>query len=64
MPDLFPDENPDLRKEIESVIAEPGRWLEEPNSNLSGSRPSDLLQTPLEYLVRELIRRIKHGVIS
>lgn len=64
MPNLLPDEDSDIREEVKKVIQEPDRWLQSPSSILGGLAPAELIGTPDEMLLRELVRSLKHGVIS
>lgn len=59
---LFPDEEPDIRKEAASVLADPRDWLDMPNDQLGGERPNDLIGTEREQAVRDLLRAVKHGM--
>lgn len=59
---LLPDEERDIRKEVASVLADAGHWLNMPNDQLGGERPSDLIGTEREQAVRDLLRAIKHGM--
>ena len=62
-PCQYPDQG-DLRKEIESLIADPERWLNTPNDQFGGRTPVDLLGTEEEYLVREWVGAVKYGIMS
>jgi uncharacterized protein (DUF2384 family) len=61
-PDLFPDEHSDIRQELAQVVKDPDTWLDTQNDQLGGRKPADLVGTPEEHLVRELIRAAKHGM--
>ena len=63
-PELFPDELPDLREEVKRIFDDPDLWLDTPNSRTRGEKPRDLIGTENEWIVRDLIRRIKHGIPS
>jgi uncharacterized protein (DUF2384 family) len=58
---LFPGEEQDIEKEAANIFAEPRLWLETPHSMLGGKRPSELIGTEREGLVRDLLRAIKYG---
>jgi len=62
--ELFPDENPDLREEVKTLLPNGAAWIETQNFLFEGRKPSQLLGTPEEFRVRNLIRAIKHGFIS
>ena len=62
-PDLFEDESPDIEEELAVVIANVSTWLNEPNSLFGGARPAEFLNTPEgRERLRDMIRRIKHGM--
>lgn len=54
----------DLRDEVESVIFDADRWLETPNRQLGGAVPRDLIGTPSEPVLRNLIQMIKAGMFT
>lgn len=56
------DENCELRCLAAQVVSQPDTWLDTPNDQLGGRKPSDLIGTPTEVRVRELLRSIKHGM--
>ena len=60
--DLFDDEQCDLTREVEQIVADPGRWLKTPHDLLGGRKPLDLIGTKDEQQLRDLIRAIKHGM--
>jgi len=57
-----PDEYLDLRSLIGEVVANPETWMDTPHDLLGGKRPNELIATPYERLLRELVRSIKHGI--
>jgi hypothetical protein len=59
---LLPGEKADIRQEIASLVADPVKWLATPNDQLGGLKPQDLIGTPREQLLRDLLRAIKYGV--
>lgn len=61
---LFPDETTDLTHEVAQVVAEPDIWLNTPNEALGGESPINLIGTPQEQRLRDLLRAIKHGMFS
>jgi hypothetical protein len=61
---LFPDENPDLREEVKTLLPNGAAWMETQNFLFEGRKPSQLLGTSEEFRVRNLIRAIKHGFVS
>ena len=54
----------DLRKEIESLLADPERWLNTPNGRFGGRTPIDLLGTEDEHLLRQWVLAMKYGMMS
>ncbi|HLX37536.1 MAG TPA: MbcA/ParS/Xre antitoxin family protein [Candidatus Binataceae bacterium] len=61
---LFPNENPDLREEVKTVLPNGAAWLDTQNFLFGGRKPADLIGTPEEYRVRDLLRAVKHGFVS
>jgi len=62
--DISPDTTSDLLKDIEDIFADPQAWLNMPNLRLAGQKPIDLIGTPDEELVRNIIVSIKHGLYT
>lgn len=44
-------------------MADPEGWLHTPNEALGGESPINLIGTPEEQRLRDLIRAIKHGMV-
>jgi uncharacterized protein (DUF2384 family) len=59
-----PDETIELEVLIDEVVPEPEAWKHTPNPVLGGRRPIDLLHTPQERILRDLLRAAKHGMAS
>lgn len=59
-----PDETTDLDKLIDEVVPDPETWKQTRNPVLGGQRPIDLLHTPQEQVLRDLLRAAKHGMPS
>lgn len=59
-----PDETADLERLIADVVPDAETWKRTPNAVLGGKRPIDLLHTPLERVLRDLLRAAKHGMMS
>ena len=51
---LLDDENPDIRKEIIETIGE--QWLHTKNVMLDDRTPEELINTPEEVLLRDMLR--------
>ena len=64
MINLFENESPDIVKELGSVFLQPQAWLDTPNDALGGRVPRELIDTSDEDLLRDFVRRIKHGMFS
>jgi uncharacterized protein (DUF2384 family) len=62
--DALPDTRSELLKDIEDIFADPEAWLNTPNLRLAGQKPLDLMGTPDEELVRNIIESIKHGLYT
>ena len=59
---LFPDETPDIYKEVGQIVRDPDHWLAMPNDQLGGRKPKDLIGTDHEQHLRDLLRAIRHGM--
>jgi hypothetical protein len=59
---LLDGEHADIRQDVAEVVKDPDVWLDKENDQLSGYKPNDLIGTPEEHLLRQLIRAIKHGM--
>jgi hypothetical protein len=62
--DRDPDETADIERLIADVVPDAGAWKQAPNAVLGGKRPIDLLHTPQEQVLRDLVRAAKHGMAS
>jgi uncharacterized protein (DUF2384 family) len=60
---LFTDETADLKHEVAQIVADPDAWLYTPNEALGGDSPINLIGTPEEQRLRDLLRAIKHGMV-
>lgn len=59
-----PDETTDIETLIREVVPEPDEWKRTPNPSLGGLRPEELVHSPQEQELRDLLRAAKHGVFS
>ena len=59
-----PDTRSELMKDIDDIFADPEAWLNTPLIELAGRKPIDLIGTPEEQLVRNMIGAIKYGQFS
>ena len=59
-----PDETVDLEGLIQEVVPDPEHWKHAPNPVLGGERPIDLLHTPKESILRDMLRAAKQGMVS
>jgi Protein of unknown function (DUF2384) len=57
-----PDLDSDLRALISEVVDKPDKWLDTPNDQLGGKKPSELIGTNREGAIRDLARAIKIGM--
>jgi hypothetical protein len=53
---LLPSEHLDIRLDVSELLTNAEEWLATPNSNFGGRRPSELIGTPDETLLRETLR--------
>ena len=58
----FPTKSSSIVTEIRELLINADEWLDAPNDQLSGARPWDLIGTPQEELLRNLIQAAKYGV--
>ena len=63
-PDQIDEETSDLQNEAAKIVADPDLWLHTPNDQLGGESPINVIGTDREFLLRDLIRSVKHGVLS
>jgi len=54
----------DLREEAKTLLPNGTAWLDTQNFFFSGRKPVDLIGTPEEFRVRDLLQAVKHGFIS
>jgi Antitoxin Xre/MbcA/ParS C-terminal toxin-binding domain len=60
---LLEGEKANIKDELKTIFHEPDRWLDEPNDQLGGIKPKDLIGSPeKEKPLRDLLRAIKHGM--
>lgn len=61
-------QDPDLTIDVESlmrqVVPDADIWKLAANPALGGQRPIDLINTPREQALRDLLRAAKHGMCS
>jgi uncharacterized protein (DUF2384 family) len=50
--------------ELETIVDNPGLWLDSPNPLFGGRTPRELLGTPDEKLLEDWIGAVKHGMFS
>jgi hypothetical protein len=55
---LQPGEHSDIRLDVNELLANGEEWLVAPNTNYGGRRPSELIGTPDEILVRNTLRSV------
>ncbi len=54
----------DIRMLVQELIQEPEKWMDSANDQLGGEKPKDLLGTPKEQVLRNLLESIRHGMFS
>lgn len=62
--DRDPDLDADINDLIREVVPDPDAWKNAPNPVLGMSRPVDLIGTPREPILRDLLRAAKQGSFS
>jgi Protein of unknown function (DUF2384) len=61
--DLLDGEKVNIYEELQDIVKDPDRWLDQPNDQLGGKPPRDFLGSPeKEKPLRDLLRAIKHGM--
>ena len=60
----FDDEKADVVHEVGKIIGNPDEWLDAPNDHFEGRPPRSLINTNEEQRLRDLIRAVKHGLVS
>jgi hypothetical protein len=61
---LDPDMSADLDSLIAEVVPDPEKWKREPNPVLGGEKPIDLIGSPRQHVLRDLLRAAKQGMVS
>ena len=59
-----PEEAVDVEQLIQDVVPDPANWKITPNPVLGGERPVDLIHTPREQALRDMLRAAKHAMVS
>ena len=49
---------------VRELVDEPDKWLDTKNDQLGGEKPRDLVGTPKEPVLRNLLEAIKYGSFS
>lgn len=49
---------------VQELIEKPDEWLDTQNDQLGGAKPRDLLGTPKETVLLDLLNAIKYGMFS
>ena len=60
--DSDPDEKCEIGCLVRDTVDNPAKWIDTPNDQLGGAKPNELVGTPSERILRELLRSIKHGM--
>jgi uncharacterized protein (DUF2384 family) len=55
---------PSIEDLVRELVDKPDRWLDTPNDQLGGEKPRDLVGTPKEPVLRNLLEGIKYGSFS
>ncbi len=56
--------SPSIEDLVRELIDEPDKWLDTKNDQLGGEKPRNLVDTPQEPVLRNLLEAIKHGSFS
>jgi hypothetical protein len=60
--ELLEDDHPDIREELKKFFDDPEPGLDIPHEHRMGRKPRDLIGTDQEIHLRNLLRRIQHGI--
>ena len=55
---------PSVEELARELIDQPDKWLDTENDQLGGEKPRELVGTPKEPVLRNLLEAIKHGSFS
>ncbi len=55
---------PSIENLAHELLTEPDKWLDTDNDQLGGEKPRDLVGTPKEPVLRDLLEAIKYGSFS
>ena len=55
---------PSVEELVRELIDEPDKWLDTKNEQLGGEKPRELVGTPKETVLRNLLEAIKYGSFS
>ena len=55
---------PSVEDLVRELIDEPDKWLDTNNDQLGGEKPRDLVGTPKEPVLRNLLEGIRYGSFS
>jgi hypothetical protein len=59
---VLPEDGMTTEELAYDIAPDPENWLKEPNSNLGWQAPRDLIGTPLEKVVRDMLLAAKYGI--
>ena len=55
---------PSIEEMVRDLVAEPDKWLDTANDQLGGEKPRQLVGTPKEPVLRNLLEAIQYGSFS
>jgi hypothetical protein len=55
---------PSIEELVRELVDKPDHWLDTANDQLGGEKPRDLIGTPKESVLRNLLEAIKYGSFS
>lgn len=59
-----PSKADEIDKLVRELIPEPDRWLDTENYQLGGKKPKDIVGTPQELVLLDLLHAIDQGMFS
>ncbi|MDQ2688421.1 MAG: hypothetical protein M3Y28_11210 [Armatimonadota bacterium] len=56
--ELLPGEHEDIREDVRALFSNADEWMDAPSPKFHFRKPNDLIGTPDERLIRDMLRQI------